>query len=78
MHLGLDDGAAAGGACLPQHRALPTLVTLRGGCSFTGNAAQQQGGAVALQSGMLVAQARPPLRPSPWVLLHVVVTRPCR
>ena len=56
MHLGLDDNAAAGGACLPQQRALPTLVTLRNGCALTGNVAQQQGGAIAVQSGALVAE----------------------
>ena len=63
MHLGLDDSTAAAGVCLPQHEALPTLVRLRNGCVFTGNTAQQQGGAVAVQSGVLVAQAR--TRPNP-------------
>ena len=58
MHLGVTDSAAAGGACLPQHRAQPSLVTLRNGCAFTGNMAQQQGGAIAVQSGVLVAQVR--------------------
>ncbi len=58
MHLGLDDSAAAGGVCLPQQRVLPTLVTLRNGCTLTGNMAQQQGGAVAVQSGALMAEVK--------------------
>ena len=58
MHLGLGDSSAAAGVCLPQIEALPTLVALRSGCVFTGNVAQQQGGAVAVQSGVLLGQAR--------------------
>jgi predicted outer membrane repeat protein len=58
MHLGLGESSAAAGVCLPQNEALPTLVALRNGCVFTGNMAQQQGGALAVQSGVLVAQAR--------------------
>ena len=55
VHLGLEDSLGSSSCAASQ--PLPTTVNIRGNSTFFGNEADVQGGAIAVQSGMLQIQA---------------------